>query len=75
MQVPLSRRLSIMSYTHWSSTSELTKTESEQLRILKEEFPPVLAQLEQVVDAVNELDRELEALKAPWTPGRVPELN
>jgi len=75
MQVPLSRRLSIMTYTHWSSTSELTQTESEQLRILKEEFPPLLAQLEQVVDAVNILDRELEALKAPWTPGRVPELD
>jgi hypothetical protein len=75
MQVPLNRRLSVMIRTHWSSTSELTTTETEQLRILKEEFPPVLAGLEQVVDGVNELDRELEALKAPWTPGRVPELN
>ena len=43
--------------------------------ILREEFPPVLAQLEQIVDEIRELDRELEALKAPWTPGRVPELN
>lgn len=75
MQMPLSRRLSTLTYTHWSSTSELTTTETEQLRILKEEFPPMLAQLEQVVDAVHELDRELEALKAPWTPGRVPELD
>jgi photosystem II stability/assembly factor-like uncharacterized protein len=75
MELPLNRRLSVMIRTHWSSTSELTSTETEQLRILKEEFPPLLVQLEQVVDGVNELDRELEALKAPWTPGRVPELN
>ena len=64
-----------MTYTHWSSTSELTTTETEQLRILKEEFPPLLAQLEQAVDAIGVLDQELEALKAPWTPGRLPELN
>jgi hypothetical protein len=75
MDVPLNRRLSVMIRTHWSSTSELTTTETEQLRILKEEFPPLMAQLEQIVDGVNELDRELKALKAPWTPGRVPELN
>ncbi|MEN8201353.1 MAG: glycosyl hydrolase [Bacteroidota bacterium] len=75
MEMPLNRRLSIMTYTHWSSTSGLTKTETDQLEILKEEFPPLLAQLEQVVDGVNELDRELEALKAPWSPGRVSELN
>lgn len=75
MQMPLNQRLSTMTYTHWSSTAELTKTESDQLEILKEEFPPVLSQLEQVVDEVRELDQELEALKAPWTPGRVPELN
>ena len=64
-----------MTYTHWSSTSELTKTESDQLEILREEFPPVLSLLEQVVDGIRELDQELEAVKAPWTPGRVPELN
>ena len=75
MVMPLNRRLSIMIRTHWSSTSELTKTETDQLEILKEEFPPLLEKLEQVVDEVNEIDRQLEALKAPWTPGRVPELD
>jgi hypothetical protein len=75
MQMPLNRRLRTMTYTHWSSTSELTKTETDQLEILKDEFPPVLSQLKQVVDEIRELDQELEALKAPWTPGRVPELN
>jgi len=75
MEMPLNRRLNVMIRTHWSSTSELTKTETDQLEILKEEFPLVLAQLEKVVEEIHELDQELEQLKAPWTPGRVPVLD
>lgn len=75
MDMPLNKRLNAMVYTHWSSTSELTKTETDQLEILKEEFPPVLAKLEKIVDDITELDSRLEEMKAPWTPGRVPELN
>ena len=74
MENPLNRRLNVMVRTHWSSTSELTKTETDQLEILKEEFPPLLAELEKVVEEIRELDRQLENLKAPWTPGRVPSL-
>ena len=75
MNMPLSRRLNLMIRTHWSSTSELTKTETDQLEILREDFPPVLAQLEKVVEEIAELDQQLEQLKAPWTPGRVPSLD
>jgi len=75
MDMPLSRRLSTMTYTHWNSTSELTKTETDQLEILHEEFPPVLAQIEKFVEEIRELDAKLEDLKAPWTPGRVPSLD
>ncbi len=75
MMMPLNRRLSAMIRTHWSSTSDLTKTETDQLEILKEEFPPVLDKLEQVVDEIRQLDSELEELKAPWTPGRVLEMD
>ena len=74
MDMPLNRRLSVMIRTHWSSTSELTQTEKDQLAILREEFPPVLERLEKVVAGVEELDRRLEELKAPWTPGRLPGL-
>jgi photosystem II stability/assembly factor-like uncharacterized protein len=75
MEMPLNRRLNVMVRTHWSSTSELTKTETDQLEILKEEFPPLLEELKVIVDEIGELDRRLEELKAPWTPGRVPEIN
>ncbi len=74
MEMPLNRRLSVLIRTHWSSTSELTRTETDQLQILREEFPPVLAQLEQIVDEISLLEDRLEQLKAPWTPGRLPEL-
>jgi len=75
MNMPLNRRMNLMIRTHWSSTTELTKTETDQLEILREEFPPVLAQLEKVVEEIVELDQQLEDLKAPWTPGRVPSLD
>ena len=74
MGMPLNKRLNVMVYTHWRSTSELTKTERDQLEILKEEFPPLLTALEQVVVEIDLLDDRLEELKAPWTPGRVPKL-
>ncbi len=75
MDMPLNSRLRAMIYTHYASTSEVTKTEKDQLAILKEEFPPVLAKIGSVVDEINDLDSKLEELKAPWTPGRIPELN
>ena len=75
MNMPLSRRLNVMIRTHWSSTSEVTKAETDQLEILQEEFPPLLDQMKQIVQEISELDAQLEELKAPWTPGRVPELD
>jgi len=75
MEMPLNRRLNTMIYTHWSSTTELTQTETDQLEILKEEFPPILVQLEVIVKGVEDVERKLEDLKAPWTPGRIPELD
>jgi len=75
MEMPLNRRLNLMVRTHWSSTSELTKTETDQLEILKEEFPPVLKQLKEVVDGIDKVETRLDELKAPWTPGRIPVLH
>jgi hypothetical protein len=75
MEMPLNRRLSVMVRTHWSSTAGLTKTETDQLEILREEFPPVLDQLKEVVTGIEKVEAKLEELKAPWTPGRMPELN
>jgi len=74
MDMPLSRRLRTMIYTHYGSTAGITQTESDQLEILKEEFPPVLERIENVVRGIDGLNNSLEELKAPWTPGRIPVL-
>jgi photosystem II stability/assembly factor-like uncharacterized protein len=72
MEMPLNRRLNVMVRTHWSSTAGLTKTETDQLEILREEFPPVLEQLKEVVSGVEQVEARLDELKAPWSPGRFP---
>jgi photosystem II stability/assembly factor-like uncharacterized protein len=75
MDMPLTRRLNVMVRTHWSSTAGLTKTETDQLAILREEFPPVLKQLREVVDGIDSVETRLEEMKAPWSPGRMPVLD
>jgi hypothetical protein len=60
--------------THWSSTAGLTKTETDQLEILREEFPPVLKKLKEVVSGIEEIESRLDELNAPWSPGRIPVL-
>lgn len=74
MDMPLNRRMNVMVMTHWSATSDVTKTERDQLEILREEFPPVLDTLKEVTKEIDEMDRMLDEIKAPWTPGRMPSM-
>ena len=70
--VPLARRLSTMAYGHYSSTSEITQTEKDVYQILMEEFPPVMERITKVANTdIPELEKKLESLRAPWTPGRM----
>jgi len=69
-------RLYSIIYTHYSSTSGITQTQKDGYEILKEEFPPILNELKDIFE--NELpaiEKELESIGAPWTPGRLPEWN
>jgi photosystem II stability/assembly factor-like uncharacterized protein len=74
MDMPLGRRLNVAVRTHWNNTSGVTSTAKDQLSILKEEFPPLLKRLEQVVSSREALEQALEDAGAPWTPGRMPVL-
>lgn len=75
-QVPLNDRLSNITYTHMGSTSGITTTEKQAYEILKEEFPPVLSTLKQLVEKdIPALEAELNKINAPWTPGRFPVWN
>jgi photosystem II stability/assembly factor-like uncharacterized protein len=71
--VPLRARISSLSFARWRSTSAVSQTEQRLYDILKEEFPPVLQDLKALYqNDILKLENELEEMKAPWTPGRIP---
>ena len=60
-------------YGHWTSTSAATETHRQSYATAAEMFAPVLDQLRALVDVdLKGLNDRLEAIGAPWTPGRVP---
>jgi hypothetical protein len=68
----LNRRLGALVYVHYSSTSEVTKTEKDNYEILKGELQPVLEKLSSVFQEIKALNDDLDDIGAPWTPGRIP---
>jgi photosystem II stability/assembly factor-like uncharacterized protein len=58
---------------HWTSTSAPTATHREAYRIAAEAFAPLLERLRALVEVdMKAMGDRLEALDAPYTPGRVP---
>jgi hypothetical protein len=75
-QVPLNIRLSGISSGFIGNLSAISSTEKNSLAILKEEFPPVLAKLQRIFENdIPSLEKQLNQLNAPWTPGRLPVWN
>jgi photosystem II stability/assembly factor-like uncharacterized protein len=72
--MPLSDRLSEMASSSYGTSGDISIIGKEQLEILKAEFPPVLARIKKAGEDLQKLDKQLDAVKAPWTPGRVPVL-
>ncbi len=73
IDVPLNSRLRSIIYATYRSTSANTRTQIEGYDILAGEFPEVLSALKAVNDEIRALDAELDAIGAPWTPGRFPD--
>ena len=60
-------------YGHWTSTSGPTETHRQNYATAAAAFAPVLEQLRVLVEEdLKALTDRLEAIGAPWTPGRVP---
>lgn len=74
MDMPLSGRLGEMASATYGTSGDITATAKEQLDILKSEFPPVLARVIKAGEDLQNLNKQLDAAKAPWTPGRIPAL-
>jgi len=73
--VPLNARLGKLSWISWASTGDPTKTQLDAYEILKEEFPPVYNHVKQIGEKdIPELEKAIENLGGPVTPGRLPEL-
>lgn len=70
--MPLNRRLNNIINTHWRSTSGITQTQKYNYAILSEEFPPLLEKLKKINDELELLENNLNNLRVPWTPGRIP---
>src|SRR6185369_11422611 len=56
------------------STSRPTQTQQNQYTAAAQDFETVLSQLRQLIEVdLAQLEKQLEAAGAPWTPGRIPE--
>ncbi|MEZ5083784.1 MAG: hypothetical protein R2750_10090 [Bacteroidales bacterium] len=66
-------RLGAIVWVHWRSTSGVTQSQRDAFDILKEEFPPMLAEVKTIYETtLPGIEQELETINAPWTPGRIP---
>lgn len=71
--VPLNSRLGRLIWSHWRSTSAVSDTQRRVYKIIEEEFPPVYNEIKSLYDNdLMQIEKELQKLQAPWTPGRLP---
>lgn len=72
--VPLNTRLGKLTWIAWGSTSDPTQTQKDAYKILDDEFPPVYNQVKVIGEQeLPDLEKALENLGGPVTPGRLPE--
>ena len=74
MDMPLTERMDNMASATYGTSGEISSTAKDQLIILNEEFPPLSERIRKAGEDLQALDRKLDAIKAPWTPGRIPVL-
>ncbi|MBN2346968.1 MAG: glycosyl hydrolase, partial [Candidatus Aminicenantes bacterium] len=73
--MPLWTRLSTIIYNQYGTTSDPGQAQIDGLEIVREELAPLLAVLKGIAGKeLPALEKELDAAKAPWTPGRLLEL-
>jgi len=72
MDLPLIQRLNEMASASYGTSDDITATGKTQLEILKTEYPPVFERVKKAGEDLEKLDKQLDAVKAPWTPGRIP---
>ena len=70
----LSRRLSAIMGEQRNSTSAPTQTQRDNFRIVEEEFMPIYQALKKIATTdVKNIEKKLDDIGAPYTPGRLPD--
>jgi hypothetical protein len=57
----------------WNSQSAVTGNFRDSYAIAAQQFPPVLDELRAIATDLGDLEAQLQAEGAPWTPGRIPD--
>jgi uncharacterized coiled-coil protein SlyX len=68
----LSDRINRAVYGYWSATAAPTETHRRSLEIASEQFGDFLSKLRDFESDLSDLEDRLEAMGAPFTPGRFP---
>ncbi|MBC8344424.1 MAG: glycosyl hydrolase [Bacteroidetes bacterium] len=69
----INSRLGTITYELWKSTSKPTQTHYDSYTIAADEFGVVWEQLKKLMEDYRKLEIQLEEMKAPYTPGRMPD--
>ena len=72
--MPLRTRYQEIAWGMWSSTSAPTATMKMSYNIVNGALPGIIDQLKAISGDLDKLDDELDKLKAPYTPGRIPKM-
>ena len=73
-QPGIARRISSAIYEQWNSTSAPTRTQLDAFQIVEEEFAPVYEKLQKILSlTVKNIEKRLDDIGAPFTPGRLPD--
>lgn len=68
----INHRMDAMLAGTWSSTSAPTQTMRNNYEIVRETLPEIIDQLSKIDNDLKTVATQLEEMKAPWTPGRLP---
>jgi photosystem II stability/assembly factor-like uncharacterized protein len=72
--VSLNSRLGKISWATWMFTGDPTQSQKDAYAILEAEFPPVYDQVKRLGESdIPQLEKALENIGGPVTPGRLPE--
>jgi hypothetical protein len=69
----ISDRIGTIVYGHWNSQSAVTQNYRDSYAIAEHQFTDALSDLRSIASDLSDVEAQVQASGAPWTPGRMPE--